>query len=167
MGVPHAPAICETGVQVKMVTIEKSCEILSSVDRVWDLLADTDRDQERWGQIRDINVLSRNGNRLEREATVGPRAFARKSRQVLVFEPRRSIQMTMSGEGISGERRIVLVPLGKNDTRVDVYWNLDIKDVPSFVQGIVRGQISKATEEALKRFKKEAEGPSSTASKQE
>ena len=140
-----------------MVTIEKSCEMLASVDRVWELISDTDKDQEYWGAIRDVKVLKRDGNTVEREAVVGPRAFAHKSKQTLVFDPKKSIGLTMTGEGMTGERQITLVPMGKNGTRVDVSWKLDVKNVPGFVQGIVKGQISKATEDALKKFKKEAE----------
>jgi|SRR5271169_479282 len=142
-----------------MVTIEKSCEILSSVDRVWELISDTDEDQEYWGAIRDIKVLKRDGNTIEREAVVGPRAFAQKSRQTLVLDPKKSIRMTMTGEGMTGERQVVLVPMGKNGTRVDVSWKLEVKNVPGFVQAIVKNQISKATEDALKKFKNEAERP--------
>ncbi len=140
-----------------MVTIDKSCEILSGVDRVWDLISDTDKDEEHWGAIKDIKVIKRDGNTIEREAMVGPRAFARKSRQTLVLDPKKSIQLTMAGEGMTGERKIVLVPMGKNSTRVDVSWEIEVKDVPGFVQGIVKGQIAKATEDALKKFKREAE----------
>ncbi len=141
-----------------MITIEKSCEILSSVDRVWELISDTDEDQDYWGAIRDIKILNRDGTTIEREAVVGPRAFAQKTRQTLVLEPKKSIEMRMAGEGMAGERKIVLVPTGENRTRVDVSWNLEVKNVPGFVQGIVKGQISKATEDALKRFKEGAEG---------
>lgn len=140
-----------------MVTINKSCEILASVDRVWELIADTDKDEEHWGAIRDIKVTKRDGNMIEREAMVGPRAFAHKSRQTILLDPKKSIGLTMVGEAMSGERKIVLVPLAKNSTRVDVSWKLEVKDVPGFVQNIVKGQISKATEGALKKIKTEAE----------
>jgi ribosome-associated toxin RatA of RatAB toxin-antitoxin module len=140
-----------------MVTIEKSCEMLARVERVWELISDTERDPEYWGAIRDVNVLKKEGNTIEREATVGPRAFAQKSRQTIMLDPMKSIELTMKGEGMSGDRKIVLVPMGKNSTRVDVSWHLEVKDAPGFVQNIVKGQISKATEEALKRFKREAE----------
>jgi hypothetical protein len=147
-----------------MITIDKSCEIPSSVDRVWDIVSDTDKDETYWTALRDIKVLRKEGNTIEREANVGPRAFARKSRQTLVLNPKRSIELTMAGESMEGGRKIVLVPLGKNSTRVDVSWTLEVKDVPGFVQGIVKGQISKATEEALKKVKLEAArpGPSTT-----
>ena len=140
-----------------MVTIDKSCEILASVDRVWELISDTDKDEEHWGAIKDIKVIKRDGNTIERDAVVGPRAFAQKSRQTLVMDPKKSIQLTMTGEGMTGERKIVLVPMGKNSTKVEVSWAIEVEGVPGFVQGIVKGQIAKATEDALKKFKKEAE----------
>jgi uncharacterized protein YndB with AHSA1/START domain len=149
-----------------MVTIEKSCEILSSVDRVWEIMSDTDQDQQYWGAIRDVKVIKKDGNTIEREAMVGPRAFAHKSRQTLVLDPKKSIELTMTGEALAGERKIVLVPMGKNSTRVDVLWKLEVKDVPGFVQNIVKGQISKATDEALKKIKIEAErAPQATVGK--
>ncbi|HEV2389206.1 MAG TPA: SRPBCC family protein [Nitrososphaerales archaeon] len=141
-----------------MVTIEKSCEMLAGVDRVWDVISDTDKDQENWGAIKDIKVLRRDGNTIEREAMVGPGAFARKSKQTLVLEPKKSIGLTMAGDGMGGERKILLVPTGENSTRVDVSWNLEVKGVPGFVQNIVKSQISKATDDALKKIKKKAEG---------
>jgi hypothetical protein len=66
----------------------------------------------------------------------------------------------MSGDGMVGSRKIRLVQTDEKATRVHVSWNLEVKNVPGFVQAIVRGQISKATENALKRFKEEAERPS-------
>jgi carbon monoxide dehydrogenase subunit G len=139
-----------------MIEIEKSREIPAGVDRVWELLSDTDKDEEYWGAIRDIKVLKRDGNTIEREATVGPRAFAHKGRQTIVLNPKKSIGLTMTGEGIGGERTVILVPSGENSTRVDVSWKIEVKNVPGFVQGIVKGQISKATEDALKKFGDEA-----------
>jgi carbon monoxide dehydrogenase subunit G len=141
-----------------MIEIEKSKEMRAGVDQVWQLLSDTDKDEEYWGAIRDIKVLKREGNTVEREATVGPRAFGHKGRQTIVLNPKKSIGLTMAGEGVSGERNITLVPNGEGSTRVDVSWKIDVKDVPGFVQGIVKGQISKATEDALKKFQQEAEG---------
>lgn len=140
-----------------MVTIDKSLEIFSGVDRVWEVVSNTDHDQEYWGAIRDVRVLKREGNRIEREALVGPRAFARRSMQTLVFDPKKSITLKLEGDSMAGERVVTLVPLGRKSTRVDVSWSLEVKDVPGFVQGIIGGQISKATEDALRKFKREAE----------
>jgi carbon monoxide dehydrogenase subunit G len=140
-----------------MITIDKSCEIPSSVDRVWDIVSDTDKDETYWTALRDVKVLRKEGNTIEREANVGPRAFAHKSRQTLVLDPKKSIKLTMAGATMAGERNLVLVPLGKTNTRIDVSWRFEVKDAPGFVQVLVKRQISKATEEALDRIKEETE----------
>ncbi|MGH9920487.1 MAG: type II toxin-antitoxin system RatA family toxin, partial [Nitrososphaerales archaeon] len=128
-----------------MTTIEKSCEMLASVDRVWALISDTDRDESYWGAIRDVKVLKKEGNTIEREAMVGPKAFSHKSHQIIVFDPKKTIELSMTGTTMDGGRTIRFVPTGPKSTRVDVVWDLKLKDVPGFVQTIVKGQISKAT----------------------
>jgi hypothetical protein len=127
------------------------------VDRVWDIVSDTDKDETYWTALRDVKVLRKEGNTIEREANVGPRAFAHKSRQTLVLDPKKSIKLTMAGATMAGERNLVLVPLGKTNTRIDVSWRFEVKDAPGFVQVLVKRQISKATEEALDRIKEETE----------
>jgi ribosome-associated toxin RatA of RatAB toxin-antitoxin module len=140
-----------------MVKISKSREMLSSLDRVWEIFSDVDNDPKYWSQIRDIKVQKSEGNVVEREATVGPKTFSHKSHQVLVFEPKKTIRLTMTGGPMDGERTITFVPVSKESTRVDVEWDLKLKDVPGFVQTIVKGQIGKATDDALKKIKQEAE----------
>lgn len=140
-----------------MVKISKSREIRSGIDGVWGLFSDVDSDQKYWSQIRDIKVLKTDENMVEREATVGPRTFSHRSRQVIVFDPKKAIKLTMTGGPMDGERTVTFVPMGKNATRVDVEWDLKLKDVPSFVQTIVKGQISKATEGALEKMARELE----------
>jgi uncharacterized membrane protein len=140
-----------------MVKISKSREMLSGLDKVWAIFADVDNDPKYWSQIRDIKVQKSEGNMVEREATVGPKTFSHKSHQVLVFDPKKTIRLTMTGGPMDGERTITFVPTGKKSTRVDVEWDLKLKDVPGFVQTIVKGQIGKATDDALKKIKQEAE----------
>jgi ribosome-associated toxin RatA of RatAB toxin-antitoxin module len=141
----------------KTMTVERSCDILSSVERVWDIISDTDRDPEYWTGVRDIKILSKDGNTIKREAGVGLRAFDHTSRQTLVLDPKKSIKLTIAGSPLEGERNLVLVPLGKNNTRIDVSWRFEVKDVPAFVPGLVKIRISKATDGALKAIKEEAE----------
>lgn len=140
-----------------MVKISKSKEMLTSVDRAWEVVSDVDNDQKYWSQIRDIKVTRKEGNTVERDATVGPKTFSHKSHQVIAFDPRKTIKLTMTGGPMDGERTITLVPLGKNSTRVEVEWDLHLKDVPGFVQTIVKGQIGKATENALDKLAEVAE----------
>jgi uncharacterized protein YndB with AHSA1/START domain len=150
-----------------MMKISKNREFLSSVDDVWEIFSDADSDAKYWSQIRDIKVTKAEGNVLERDATVGPKAFSHKSHQVIVFDPKKTVRLTMTGGPMDGERTITLVPMGKNTTRVDVEWDLKLKDVPGFVQSLVKGQISKTTEQALRKIAKAAESQKAVGLMQE
>jgi carbon monoxide dehydrogenase subunit G len=145
-----------------MVNITKSREMHSNMDRIWDIMSKTDDDQKYWTAIRDVKVIGTNGNTIEREASVGPSGFSHRSRQALVLDPKKSIKLKMTGDAMTGERTIVLVPLGKNSTRVDVEWNFELKNVPGFVQSFVKKQISKVTDKALTKIAADAEASEST-----
>lgn len=141
--------------------IEASSVIHADVSRVWDVFSDTERDEEYWGAIKEIKVIKREGNMLQRKATVGPRHH--ETDQTLVFDPKKSIQLDFVGEGIRGQRRITLVSQGEESSRVDVLWEVEVSGVPGFVRGLVESSISKATEDALKKLKQKAESLASRA----
>jgi len=131
--------------------ITKNREVRAGVDRIWEILVDWENERKYWTNERDIKVLSSDGNVIEREATVGPRGFAQKTRQKIVLDPKKSIRLSLEGEQIAGERTIVLTPMSKNETRVEVAWDLVLDGVPGFVEGIVKNQIAKVTEDALRK----------------
>jgi len=131
--------------------ITKNREVRAGVDRIWEILVDWENERKYWTNERDIKVLSSGGNVIEREATVGPRGFAQKTRQKIVLDPKRSIRLSLEGEQIAGERTIVLTPMSKNETRVEVAWDLVLDGVPGFVEGIVKNQVAKVTEDALRK----------------
>ena len=122
------------------------------------MLVDWENEKKYWTNERDIKVLSSDGATIEREATVGPRGFAQKTRQKLVLDPRKSVKLSLKGEQIAGERTILLLPLGNEKTRVEVTWSLRLSGLPGFVEGIVKNQIAKVTDEALRKIGDEAEG---------
>ncbi len=140
-----------------MLAVAKNREIRASADKVWDALVDWKNEPKYWTNVRDIKVLKSEGARIEREATVGPRGFARKTRQTVVLEPMRSIRLSFEGEGVAGEKTTLVEPLAGGNTRVDVAWSLGITGVPDFVEAIIRNQLSKITEEALKKIGEAAE----------
>jgi len=131
--------------------ITKNREVRAGVDRIWEILVDWENERKYWTNERDIKVLSSDGNVIEREATVGPRGFAQKTRQKIVLDPKRSIRLSLEGEQIAGKRTIVLTPMSKNETRVEVAWDLVLDGVPGFVEGIVKNQVAEVTEDALSK----------------
>jgi uncharacterized membrane protein len=140
-----------------MTKISKTKEMHAGLEQVWAIFADTDDDPRYWDALRDVKVTSNDGTTIVRDATVGPRAFSHRSHQIITLDPRRSIKLMMTGAPMDGGRVITFVPMGKNSTRVDVEWDLNLKEVPGFVKGLVEGQMSKATDKALNRIAEAAE----------
>jgi carbon monoxide dehydrogenase subunit G len=140
-----------------MVVIAKSRSVRAGVDRVWQILVDWESERKYWTNERDIKVVRSDETTIEREATVGPRGFAQKTKQKIVLDPKKSIKLSLEGDQIAGERTIILVPISRNETRVDVAWDLALDGVPGFVEGMVKNQIAKVTEEALKKVAAAAE----------
>jgi hypothetical protein len=135
-----------------MTTITKNRGIRAGVDDVWQKLVDWENERKYWSNERDIKVLSSEDDTIVREATVGPRGFAQKTVQKIVLDPKKTIKLSLQGDHITGERTINLVPITANETRVDVAWDLKLSNVPGFVEGIVKNQIGKVTEAALRKI---------------
>ncbi len=145
-----------------MATIAKNREIAAPIDNVWQILVDWENETKYWSNERDIRIVTSDSQTIEREATVGPRAFAQKTRQKIILDPKKSIKLSLQGDHITGERIITLAPTSNDKTRIDVAWNLELKELPGFVEGIVKNQISKATEAALRKIAEAATDQSST-----
>ena len=141
-----------------MITITKSREVSSPIESVWDMLTNSDSEQKYWPALKNIKILSRKGNTIEREATVsrGPVGNA-KSLQTLVVDPKKSIALTMTKGPMLGTRKITLSPLGEGRVRIDVMWQFEVKGIPGFAQGFVEDNISEGTDRALSAIAKEAE----------
>ena len=71
-----------------VVTIKDSQEISAPIDQVWDIVADVDNDPKYWPNLHTITNISKDGNVIEREVTVGLRKS--KSRQTILLNPKRS-----------------------------------------------------------------------------
>ena len=141
-----------------MIRIVKSREIASSIDRVWDVISNLDNEEKHWSAVKDVGVLRRKGNTIEREATImrGPMGNA-KSLQTLVLDPKRSVVLTMTKGPLIGTRKMVLNSSDENGTRIEVVWRFELNGIPGFAQSFVKNNISEATESALIRIAKEAE----------
>jgi ribosome-associated toxin RatA of RatAB toxin-antitoxin module len=138
-----------------MVTIAEVREVHASVDEVWDIVSDVDRDPEYWSGLASIRNLRKEGNLIEREVVVG--FMGRKGTQRIELVPKDTIQLTMIDGPLRGSREIKLVPLGPKRTRVNVSWDIQFSAVPVFAQGFVRSRLEEGTREALDRIAKAAE----------
>lgn len=106
-----------------------------------------DNEPRHWRGLSSVRNISRNGNVIEREVTVGAINF--RSLQTVVLNPKKSIQTTMTEGMMTGSRTITLNPLGEERTRVDVSWDIEMPGIPSLFKGNVKNGIAKGTEGAL------------------
>jgi len=146
-----------------MVLVAKRREIRAAAERVWEELVDWENELTYWPNVSGVKVLRSEGTKIEREATVGPASFARKTRQTIVLEPKKSILLSFAGDEVVGTRGITVVPLAHGRSELEVTWELELSRIPGLVPNLVRnqmvsGQISKATDAALEKIAEAAEG---------
>ena len=130
--------------------IVKSREVSSTVDRVWDAVSNLDNERKHWSVIKDIRILRREGNTIEREATImrGPMGNV-KSLQTLILTPKLSTTLRMTKGPLIGTRKILLNSLGQKMTKIDVIWDFELEGIPEFAHSFVKNNISRVTDNAL------------------
>lgn len=141
-----------------MITLSKSREVSATIDEVWNMISNVDNEQRYWPQLKNVKILNRKGNRIEREATVtrGPIGDA-KSLQTLILNPKKSTILTMTKGPMLGTRKVALEVSNEHGVKVDVIWEFELRGVPEFAQGFVKDSISEATDKALTMITEEAE----------
>ena len=53
-----------------MTVIKINRDIDSSIDKIWSVISDVDRDPEYWHGIKSVKIIKREGNVVEREAFI-------------------------------------------------------------------------------------------------
>jgi carbon monoxide dehydrogenase subunit G len=137
-----------------MVTLNASQEVSAPLDRVWDVVADMDNEPKYWHGTKAVKNISRNGNVIEREVTIAFRDS--KCRQIVVLNPKKSIQITITDGPMKGTKVVTLKPSGDR-TRIDVVWEIKLAGFLGMFSGMVKKHIAEGTEEALARIAKAVE----------
>jgi len=136
-------------------SVSRTREIFSKVDDIWDLVSDLGNEGMYWSGYGDVKVVSRQERVIELEVSFAGLDNA-KGREIHMLDPKRSIATKLTGGPIVGERSLVLVPMGRNSTRVDVRWRFEPRGSPKFTSDLVGEEIAKQTEEALNRIEESA-----------
>ncbi|MDP8887453.1 MAG: SRPBCC family protein [Thermoproteota archaeon] len=138
-----------------MITINTSREISASLDRIWNIIADVDNEPKYWHGTKTVKNISRDNNRIEREVTI---AFKdSRCRQTVLLNPNKSVEIIITEGPIKGTKTVMLHPLDNRKTRIDVVWKIKLTGFLSIFSGMVKGHISKGTDEALVRIAEAAE----------
>jgi ribosome-associated toxin RatA of RatAB toxin-antitoxin module len=138
-----------------MITINTTREISASLDRIWNIIADVDNEPKYWHGTKTVKNISRDNNRIEREVTI---AFKdSRCRQTVLLNPNKSVEIIITEGPIKGTKTVMLHPLDNRKTRIDVVWKIKLTGFLSIFSGMVKGHISKGTDEALVRIAEAAE----------
>ena len=138
-----------------MISINANRVVAAPLDEVWDIIANIDNDANYYSGISDIKNISKDGNKVESEVTVG--FFKHKVRQTIILNPKTSIEVKMDEGPLQRTRITTLNRVDRIKTRIVVAWSFIPSGVPNFVHAIIKNEISKGTEEALKKIATELE----------
>lgn len=121
---------------------------------MWEVVSDVDSEPRYYPGLNSVRNISRNGNVIEREVTVGFRDS--RGKQTVMLNPKRSVEVIMKEGVMTGTRTVTLTPLD-GGTRIDISWDIEVPGVPALFRGNVKNRIAKGTEEALDRIARAAQ----------
>jgi ribosome-associated toxin RatA of RatAB toxin-antitoxin module len=138
-----------------MVSIYATVEMNASLETVWGIVSDTQREPEFWKGLNSVKIARKEGNLIEQDIDVG--FMGHKVHQIIRLHPKTSIDVEMTEGPMVGTRKINLVPVDNGKTRVEASWNFSFSKVPVFARSFAKSQIESSTQEALEKIASQAE----------
>ena len=133
-----------------MVLIHTSRDVKATLDSVWDVISDIDREPEFWHGTKSIKNISKTGNTIEREVVIAFRNS--KCREIVKLDNKKSINIDIIQGPIRGRKTITLKTIKDHATRIDVEWDIRLSGFYGTFTGMIKKHILKGTEEALERI---------------
>ena len=133
-----------------MVLIHAYRIVAASIDRVWDVISDIDRDPDFWRGTRQIKNISKTENTVEREVVIAFRNSV--CREIVTIDPKKSINIEIIEGPMKGKKTIALSAIENNSTRIDVEWDITINGLFVIFTQIIKRHILNGTQEALERI---------------
>ena len=137
-----------------MAEIEVSVEINASVDKVWEVVSDLDKEPEFWKGTKEIRNISKNGNSVSREVTIAFRD--QKCMQEIKLEPKEKIEIKFTKGIIDGTKIITLSPI-EEKTILKTKWNIKLTGMMGMFTGVIKKHIESGTVQALQKIKEQIE----------
>ncbi len=135
-----------------MIAIQVSRELAAPLDKVWEIIADVDREPEFWYGTKSIKNTKKIGKIIEREVVISFRNSICK--EIVTLDPKKSVKISIIDGPMKGTKNIMINDVGNNKTRIDVEWNIKLAGFLGMFTRIVKKHISEGTEEALERISK-------------
>ena len=133
-----------------MVLIHSSRDVTTTLDSVWNVISDIDREPEFWHGTKSIKNISKTGNTVEREVVIAFRNS--KCREIVRLDNKKAINIEIIEGPIRGRKTITLRTIKNHTTRIDVEWNIRLSGFYGIFTGMIKKHILKGTEEALERI---------------
>lgn len=137
-----------------MTKIEVSTKIKSSVDKVWNIVSDMDKETKYWKGTKEIHNISKDGNKINREVIIAFRDS--KCLQEVTLYPKEKIEAVFTKGIIQGIKIISLKPQDE-DVLLEVIWDMKLSGMMGMFTGMIKKHVKSGTEQALQAIKEEAE----------
>lgn len=135
-----------------MATLMLNKELAVPLDKVWDIVADIDREPEFWHGTKSIRNISKKGNTVERDVVI---AFKKSvCREIVQLDPKKMINTEILSGPIKGTKTLTLTSIDNKATSITVNWEIELSGFYKLFSGMVIKHIHKGTEEALERISK-------------
>ena len=135
-----------------MIEIQVSRELAAPLDKVWEIIADVDREPEFWYGTKSIKNTKKIGKIIEREVVISFRNSICK--EIVTLDPKKSVKISIIDGPMKGTKNIMINDVGNNKTRIDVEWDIKLAGFLGMFTRMVKKHISEGTEEALERISK-------------
>ena len=135
-----------------MIAIQVSRELAAPLDKVWEIIADVDREPEFWYGTKSIKNTKKIGKIIEREVVISFRNSICK--EIVILDPKKSVKISIIDGPMKGTKNIMVNDVGNNKTRIDVEWDIKLAGFLGMFTRMVKKHISEGTEEALERISK-------------
>lgn len=135
-----------------MIAIQVSRELAAPLDKVWEIVADVDREPEFWYGTKSIKNTKKIGKIIEREVVISFRNSICK--EIVTIDSKKSVKIRIIDGPMKGTKNIMINDVGNNKTRIDVEWDIKLAGFLGMFTRMVKKHISEGTEEALERISK-------------
>jgi carbon monoxide dehydrogenase subunit G len=135
-----------------VIAIQVSRELAAPLDKVWEIVADVDREPEFWYGTKSIKNTKKIGKIIEREVVISFRNSICK--EIVTLDPKKSVKISIIDGPMKGTKNIMINDVGNNKTRIDVEWDIKLAGFLGMFTRMVKKHISEGTEEALERISK-------------
>jgi len=139
---------------VIVAKIEVSTRIMSTVDKVWDIISDIDNETKYWKGTKEIRNISKDGNKINREIIIAFRDS--KCLQEVTMYPKEKIEAVFTEGIIQGTKTINLKTL-EGEILLEAIWDVKLSGMMGMFTGMIKKHVKSGTEQALHAIKSEAE----------